>query len=311
MRTLRATLAALVLATAAACGDPSTAERGGGSASSAIQGGRPAEGRLLFATIPPGAGDTDIFAAGPGASPRLERLTDYAGPDNQPVWSPDGSQIAFVSDRAEAENMDIYVMNADGTGVSRVTEDAALDSGPAWAPDGLRIAFERTDASGHAEIYVVSLADGSEERLTSNDVIDAQPDWSPDGATIAFMRNTSGDASLMAIDVASGGERQLTDLPGAESNPSWSPDGLTIAYARSPEGSYSADIWFMSPTGTDHRPFSTMEGDQRTFAWSPDGDKLAFLAATPAGQRVFTQGRASSARSEVALSLPVGPPLDL
>ena len=57
----------------------------------------------------------------------------------QPAWSPDGGKIAFVSTRDG--NPEIYVMNADGTGVVNLSTNAASDLGPAWSPDGTRLAF--------------------------------------------------------------------------------------------------------------------------------------------------------------------------
>ena len=68
------------------------------------------------------------------------RLTNNAVVDDEPAWSPDGTQIAFTSNRPAA-NLDIYVMNADGTGQTRLTNNAARRPDPAWSPDGTKIAF--------------------------------------------------------------------------------------------------------------------------------------------------------------------------
>jgi Tol biopolymer transport system component len=66
--------------------------------------------------------------------------------ESAPAWSPDGSYLAFVACR-ECTTSDLYVMNADGSGVTRVTEDAALDGGSAWSPDGKTLAYH-SDATG-------------------------------------------------------------------------------------------------------------------------------------------------------------------
>ena len=88
----------------------------------------------------------------------------------------EGARIAFVSDRDG--DSDIYVMNADGSGVVRLTKDSAEDWLPAWSPDGGRVAFA-SDRDGDFEIYVMN-ADGSGVvQLTDNSDHDLMPAWSP------------------------------------------------------------------------------------------------------------------------------------
>src|SRR5438093_10355678 len=93
-------------------------------------------------------------------------------------------RIAFVSDRDG--NPEIYVMNADGTGLRRLTNNAASDGQPAWSPDGTKIAFVRGSGLGE-EIYVVKSDGTGLKRLTNNGYFDETPAWSPDGTKIAFV----------------------------------------------------------------------------------------------------------------------------
>ncbi len=103
-------------------------------------------------------------------------LSNNAGTDDYPAWSPDGSRIAFHSSRDG--NLNVFTMNADGTGVTRLTSDPAFDAGAAWSPDESKIAF-RSDRHENAEIYVMN-ADGSQQtRITSNPAFDNLPDWAP------------------------------------------------------------------------------------------------------------------------------------
>jgi TolB protein len=112
-------------------------------------------------------------------------LTNAAGNDENPVWSPDETRLAFVSTRdGDAE---IYVMNADGSGQINLTNHPADDTNPAWSPDGTWIAFQSTRdepefwdcLSCNYEIYVMN-ADGSgQTRLTNNSADDILPVWAP------------------------------------------------------------------------------------------------------------------------------------
>lgn len=107
-------------------------------------------------------------ANGSGAT----RLT--AGGDG-PAWSPDGSKIAFWSHRGG--NLDVYVMNADGSAVARLTTDPADDLHPAWSPDGTRIAFT-SFRSGRGSIYLMK-PDGRGVMLLADGVAGEshQVDW--------------------------------------------------------------------------------------------------------------------------------------
>ena len=89
-------------------------------------------------TVPP------VFVVG--------NLTNNAAADYYPSWSPDGTKIAFGTNRDG--NGEIYVMNADGSNLTNLTNNAADDSNPSWSPDGTKIAF-RTTRDGNYEIYVM------------------------------------------------------------------------------------------------------------------------------------------------------------
>lgn len=98
------------------------------------------------------------------------------GSDQLPAWSPDGTSIVFASDR-DGDN-EVYVIEADGSGLVGLTEDPANDSAPAWSPDGERLAFV-TDRDGNFEIYLMN-ADGSAlQRITVDQAADGLPTWRP------------------------------------------------------------------------------------------------------------------------------------
>jgi TolB protein len=89
----------------------------------------------------------------------VRQLTDNDDVDDEaPVWSPNGKQIAFHSDRDGDD--EIFVMNADGTGVRQLTDNDDFDGIPAWSPNGNQITFV-SDRDGDDEIFVMN-ADGSD-----------------------------------------------------------------------------------------------------------------------------------------------------
>jgi Tol biopolymer transport system component/polyisoprenoid-binding protein YceI len=211
----------------------------------------------------------DLEALAPGAVPA--RLTNNQIGDYFPAWSPDGSKIAFVSERDR--NTDIYVMNADGSAPTRLTRNAWRDSRPVWSPDGTRIAFvsgdERTD------IYMIN-ADGSGQvKLTDSFVADQDPVWSPDSSRIAFV---SGDMNTEIHVINAGGSenRQLTSASGLDVSPVWSPDGNMIAFRSHRDG--NSEIYLMNADGSGQVNLTNHPADDEFPAWSPNGSTIAFAS---------------------------------
>jgi WD40 repeat protein len=173
-------------------------------------------------------------------SANLCRLTNNQFLDDQPTWSPDGSQIAFVSN---ADGYGIYVMDSNGENRIKLMSEGTAFSHPAWSPDGQQIAFQAT-INGLFDIYVMN-RDGSNLRnLTNNLALDTMPAWSPDGRFIAFAsdRTFNPDISnrlpqynsfdIYVMNADNGlNVRRLTDNDVSDINPVWSPDGQQIAFS--------------------------------------------------------------------------------
>jgi Tol biopolymer transport system component len=107
----------------------------------------------------------------------VEQLTDGAGEEMYPAWSPDGRRLAFTAGRA---NPDIYLMDADGGNVERLTSHPGSDVAPAWSPDGSRIAFT-TYRDGNTEIYTMS-AEGEDVRnISLSPTYEGDPAWARPG----------------------------------------------------------------------------------------------------------------------------------
>jgi Tol biopolymer transport system component len=123
--------------------------------------------------------NNEIYVMNPDGSGQT-RLTNNAGGDIEPRWSPDGTKIAFSRYTAysplESSEQGVYVMNSDGSGQTKLTGNEVSDSAPIWSPDGTKIAFE-SFRDGNSEIYVMNPDGTNPTRLTNNDAIDGYIDW--------------------------------------------------------------------------------------------------------------------------------------
>jgi hypothetical protein len=171
----------------------------------------------------------------PAAGGDAEQLTDSAGDDRAPVYSPDGTRILFDSTRDG--NTEIYVMNADGSDQRALTHDPGEDWGASWSPDGTRISFNSTRGGG-MEIFVMD-ADGSGVRQLTFDGSNGRvaATWSPDGGQIAFTdRDDEGIGHVRVIPATGGEPRDLSRSAvfGDEVwTGGWGANGR-IAFARTP-----------------------------------------------------------------------------
>jgi Tol biopolymer transport system component len=177
---------------------------------------------LVYAARTSATGDFHVFLAKADGSAR-EQLTRRDG--RAPVFSPDGSKIAFVSDR-DGGFPELYVMNANGRNERRLTNNGLIDGNPSWSPDGTHLVFERCCPTGTSDILTIDIATRGETDLTpSGGSQDFDPTWSPDGTRIAYVsfgtveRNI--DVWVMNADGTS--RTRLTDAAGPDLSPDWQP----------------------------------------------------------------------------------------
>jgi Tol biopolymer transport system component len=147
--------------------------------------------------------------------------------DVTPSVSPNGTRIAFVSDRdgnTDEDNEEIYLMDATGTNQTRLTESSGSDVNPSWSPDGTKIAFSSNRDGGIFQIYVMN-ADGTNPARLTNDIAYAlKPSWSPGGTHIAFASGRDGNGEIYVMNADGSNPTNITnDASGTDSNPSWSP----------------------------------------------------------------------------------------
>ncbi len=179
--------------------------------------------------------------------------------------------IAFHSDRDGDD--EIYVMNADGTGVVQLTSNSAGDWFPAWSPDGGRIAFHST-RDGDDEIYVMNADGTGVVQLTSNSAGDRSPAWSPDGGRIAFASDRDGDREIYVMNADGTGVVQLTSNSASDDDARWSPDGGRIAFASDRDG--DREIYVMNADGTGAVQLTHNSASDGIPNWSPDSSRFTF-----------------------------------
>lgn len=264
--------------------------------------GRPGSNIVVSATVPAPAvrnvlftsdretpGTHQIYAMNDDGS-NVARLTFSGASDFEPRWSPDGTRIAFASDRFGVR--DIFIMDADGDNVVRCTASSALNSGPEWSPDGERIAFY-SNRGGFHQIYLMNKDCSNQQRISNLTSIDYNPTWSPDGARLAFTVIGGAGQDIWLMNAADGSNRvPLTSNAGINYNPQWSPSGTHIAFTSDRAG--GQNVWEMTSLGGSPTQL-TFSATSYVPVYSSDGSRILFASNRSGVYQVYDLTRASMA----------------
>lgn len=211
------------------------------------------------------------------------QLTSNPATDWNATWSPEGTKIAFVSQKSGSNN--IWIMDADGTNQTQLTKMKNAYS-PSWSPDGTKIVFE---SSG--DIWTINTDGTGLTQLTISPSWEGAPSFSPDGTRIAFHSSVNGSLDIFVMNAYGTDKVQLTDHPAIDGAPAWSPDGTKIAFHSTRSG--NDNIWIIDAYGGD--PIQLTTNNEGTGwntmppSWSPDGNRIAFNLSLGSPDVVFSE----------------------
>jgi TolB protein len=198
------------------------------------------------------------------------KLVSNSSFDGEPVWSPDGTRIAFRSTLKgpSGDYGRIFVINRDGTGLHQLTPettDYSYDGDPSWSPDGTQIAFSRSGM-----LYVIN-ADGS--AATSLGINGGTPAWSPDGSKIAYSWWNAANTvtHIFVADRTGANVHELTTEALQDQNPYWSPNGAEITFHRVENATNPpvVHIYKMAPDGSGVARIDSATANEYEATWSP------------------------------------------
>jgi Tol biopolymer transport system component len=219
------------------------------------------------------------------ASQSLVQITNMPEGACQPSWSPDGQKLVFISPCKGQDEIyygaGLYIINADGSGLTPIGTVPGGDFDPAWSPDGKSIAFTSLRA-GQMEIFILDVNDLSSVTQITKGLDSRQPAWSPDGTQIVYVVKRFGVYQIWLMDADGANQKQIvrSGVSFSDYLPTWSPDGSLILFNQRCATKFCFP-YLLSISGTDRTK------EQGAFVqlgvisiedveYSPDGFRLVY-----------------------------------
>jgi TolB protein len=205
----------------------------------------------------------------------VSRVTDSADPqisNRFPDWSPDGTEVVFVSEDQEGFGQ-LFSIRLSDTKTRQLTSRLARYEGPAWSPEGNWISFDMA-ADSTWGLYLIR-PDGSELRRVGPEAENLfHSSWSPDGQHLAVVTGSIESWQGGILDLDSGNLRQLVETEAQFGSVAWSPDGSRIAFDGVVDSNF--DLYVTTPFGGSPVRLTFGEAIDARPTWSPDGKRLVF-----------------------------------
>src|SRR5688572_1666961 len=259
--------------------------------------------------------ETEIWI-GDSATGQSRQVTNARGSSSQPAWSPDGSTLAFVSDRDGKRQL--YRIALRGGEAERLTSGDEGVNSFAWSPSGTDIAFTMQDRVSDAikerekrfgdikiedqdhrftHLYLLDVGAKTTKQLTRGNFVVGSFDWSPDGRHIAFDHRATSDpsdggtADISVVLPATGAVAIAVAQEGPDSNPRWSPDGTQVAFVTSMAKPYyyfeNSVIGVVSPGVPSVKPLTlAFDEDPNLVDWTQAG--IMFSSSQRTWSYLFT-----------------------
>src|SRR3989442_480906 len=228
-------------------------------------------------------GRFQLYAAERSNLAQLRKITQDTATAFEPAFSPDGSRIAYASQRH------IYVVDADGTNTTRLTYAPSTDGHPQFTPDGTAVVFQ-SDRTARSQIFVHPLSGSEPTQLTQEPTVNSQPAISPDGETIAFVSSRDGGANVWLMSKDGSNQRAFTKSTGGFRNtePHFLRDGPLAYLLESKQGGRALTQVVKADLATGK--VTVLTGTDLVisdFAVSPAGDLLALVVNVQGGGKPF------------------------
>ncbi len=202
-----------------------------------------------------------------------------------PAWSPDGTQLAYVS--FEGRSSAIYIQNLRTGKREKIAAFPGINSAPAWSPDGRYLAMTLSK-DGNPEIYIMHMLGRRLQRMTTSPGIDTEPSWSPDGETLVYTSDRGGRPQIYKVDALGGRSKRVSFQGGYNARAQFSADGKSLIMVHGNESGYhiarlnleNGNVQVLTDGHLDESPSIAPNGSMVIYATTTGrGSELAAVSA--------------------------------